>query len=257
MSPLIAVIDNSEAIRKMFTLIARFEGWTISGYSYREVSLAIIQELKPDLIVLDFVQHRIGEGWELLQLLKMEVSTAAIPIIVSTTMPLLPAEMQAYLASRDICVVMKPFDVEDFISVAQQVLAGESALLLSKKRRLPILLAEDNAELSDNFVMVLQMEGYLVNAVPNGQLALDAVRAGRYSVIFLDLNMPVMTGLEFMTAYAQQPGPHIPVVIFSAQANFFPGSLPSFVIGSLDKPYGFNELIEIVSQYALPSEVLN
>lgn len=257
MSPLIAVIDNSEAIRKMFTLIERFEGWTISGYSYREVSLAIIQELKPDLIILDFVQHRIGDGWELLQLLKMEVSTASIPVIISTTMPLLPADMQAYLVSRDICVVRKPFDVEDFISIARQVMAGESALLLSKNRRLPILLAEDNTDLRDNFILVLQLEGYLVTAVANGQLALDAVGQGRYSVIFLDLNMPVMTGLEFMTAYALQPGPHIPVVIFSAQANFFPGSLPPFVIGALDKPYGFNELITLVSQYALPCEVLN
>ena len=252
MSPLIAVIDNSQAIRTMFTLIARFEGWTVSGYSYREVSLDIIQELKPDLIILDFVQHRIGESWELLQLLKMERSTAAIPVIISTTMPLLPAELQAYLASRDICVVMKPFDVEDFISITNQVLAGQSALLLSKNRRLPILLAEDNAELSETFVMILELEGYRVKATPNGQLALDAARQGRYSVIFLDLNMPVMTGLEFMTAYASQPGPHIPVIIFSAQGDFFPGSLPPFVVGSLAKPFTFTDLLAIVSEYALP-----
>jgi CheY-like chemotaxis protein len=255
MSPLIAVIDNSEAIRTMLALIARFEGWTIAGYSYREVSLTTIQELKPDLIILDFIDHRIGEGWKLLQLLKMEQSTAVIPVIISTTMPLLPAEMQAYLASRDISVVMKPFDVEDFISIAKQVMAGESALLLSKNRRLPILLAEDNADLSGTFVAILELEGYLVTAVPNGQLALDAVRQGRYSMIFLDLNMPVMTGLEFMTAYAAQPGPHIPVIIFSAQADFFPGSLPPFVIGHLAKPFAFTDLITIVSEYAMPVEV--
>jgi CheY-like chemotaxis protein len=252
MTPLIAVIDNSAAIRTMFALIARFEGWTIAGYSYREVSLAIIQELKPDLIIVDFIEQRIGEGWELLQLLKMEKSTATIPIIISTTMPMLPPDMQGYLVARGISVVRKPFDVEDFISIVRQVLNGESALLLSKTKQLPILLAEDNAELSENFVLVLQMEGYLVNAVPNGQLALDALRQGRYSLIFLDINMPVMTGLEFMTAYALQPGPHIPVVIFSAQFDFFPGSLPPFVIGHLAKPYGFNELIALVSEYAMP-----
>ena len=252
MSPLIAVIDNSEAIRTMLALIARFEGWTISGYSYREVSLAAIQELKPDLIILDFIEHRVGEGWELLQLLKMEKSTAAIPIIISTTMPMLPPDMQGYLVARGISIVRKPFDVEDFISIVRQVLNGESALLLSRTKRVPILLAEDNAELSENFVLILQLEGYLVNAVPNGQLALDALRQGRYSLIFLDINMPVMTGLEFMTAYALQPGPHIPVVIFSGQFDFFPGSLPPFVIGHLAKPYGFNELIAFVSDYAMP-----
>jgi CheY-like chemotaxis protein len=100
----------------------------------------------------------------------------------------------------------------------------------------------------------MEMEGYLVAAVPNGQLALDAVKQGRYSMIFLDLNMPVMTGQEFVAAYAQQPGPHIPIVIFSAQADFIGDNLPPFVVGRLEKPYSFNDLIKLVSQFALPNE---
>jgi DNA-binding response OmpR family regulator len=108
--------------------------------------------------------------------------------------------------------------------------------------------------LSSTVVTILQLEGYLATTVPDGQLALDALRQGRYSLIFLDINMPVMTGLEFMSAYASQPGPHIPVVIFSAHANFFPGSLPPFVIGSLSKPFGFSELLGFASQYAMPVE---
>ncbi len=253
MSPLIAVIDNSEAIRGMFALIARHEGWTISGYSYAEVSLATLQQLKPDLIIVDFVEHRIGEGWELLQLLKMEESTAAIPIVISTTMPIMPPEIQGYLAARDISVVMKPFPVANFIAIVKQVLNEQSALLLSETRRLPILLAEDNDELSSTFITILQLEGYLATAVPNGQLALDAVRQGRYSLIFLDMNMPVMTGQEFIAAYALEPGPHVPVIIFSAQADFILDTFPAFVIGRLQKPFSFTELLAIVSQYAMPA----
>jgi CheY-like chemotaxis protein len=168
--PLIAVIDNSEAMRVMFALIAQDEGWTISGHSYAEVSLATIQELKPDLIIVDLIEQRIGEGWEFLQLLKMEESTAAIPIVISTTMSVLPLEIQGYLASQDINVIAKPFAVADFIAVVRQALNGKSALLLSTTKRLPILLVEDNAELSDGFITVLQLEGYLVAAVANGQL---------------------------------------------------------------------------------------
>jgi CheY-like chemotaxis protein len=252
MLPLIAVIENSEAMRAMFALIAQGEGWTISGYNYAEMNLATVQQLKPDLIILDLIDQRIGEGWELLQLLKMEESTAAIPIIISTTMSVLPLEIQGYLASRDINVIAKPFAVADFIAIVRQELNGQSALLLSTTKRLPILLVEDNAELSDGFIEVLQLEGYLVAAVPNGQLALDAVRQGRYSLIFLDMNMPVMTGQEFIAAYALEPEPHMPVIIFSAQADFIGGKFPPFVIGRLPKPFGFNELFTFVSQYAVP-----
>jgi CheY-like chemotaxis protein len=251
MSPLIAVIDNNEAIRAMVAFTARPEGWTVSGHSYAEVSLSTIQRLKPDLIIVDFIEQRIGEGWELLQLLKMEASTATIPIIISTTMSVLPSEIQGYLAARDIRVVWKPFAVAHFIAIVRQAL-NEQSTLLSPTKRLPILLVEDNAALSDGFIMVLQLEGYLVTAVPNGQLALDAVRQGQYSLIFLDMNMPVMTGQEFIAAYALEPEPHMPVIIFSAQSDFIMENLPPFVIGRLPKPYGFDELLTFVSQYAVP-----
>jgi CheY-like chemotaxis protein len=252
MSPLIVVVDNSQAIRSVLALIAQSEGWTVSGYSYAEVNLAAIQQLKPVLIILDFVRHRIDEGWELLQRLKMEESTAAVPIVISTTMLVMPPEIQGYLASHDISVVKKPFAVADFVAIVRQALYGNSALLLSMTKRLPILLVEDNIELSSSFITILQLEGYLATTVPNGQLALDAVRQGQYSLIFLDMNMPVMTGQEFIAAYALEPEPHTPIIIFSAQADFIVGDFPPFVIGRLAKPFGFNELITFVSQYAIP-----
>jgi CheY-like chemotaxis protein len=250
MSVLIAVIDNSQTVRSMFALIAQTEGWTVVGYNYAEVNLAAIQQLKPDLIILDFVRHRIDEGWELLQRLKIEESTAAIPIVICTTMLVMPAEIQGYLGSHDITMVKKPFVVADFIAIVRQVLYGNSVLLLSMTKRLPVLLVEDNLELSSSFITILQLEGYLATTVPNGQLALHAVRQGHYSLIFLDMNMPVMTGQEFIAAYALEPEPHTPIVIFSAQADLIVSDFPPFVIGRLPKPFGFNELITFVSQYA-------
>ncbi|MEO8610124.1 MAG: response regulator [Chloroflexota bacterium] len=255
MSPLIVVVDNSQAIRTMLALIAQSEGWTVSGHNYAEINFAVIQQLKPDLIILDFVEQQIGEGWELLQLLKMEESTAVIPIIISTTMPVLPLEMQGYLTSRDIQVIAKPFAVETFITLTRQALDRDSALPLSQIKCLPILLAEDNTELSSDFMMILQLEGYLATSVPNGQLALDAVRQGQYSVVFLDIQMPVMTGLEFIAAYTLEPGPHTPIVIFSGETNLRMETFPAFVMGRLAKPFEIDELLGFVSRYAVP--VLN
>ncbi|MEO8609232.1 MAG: response regulator [Chloroflexota bacterium] len=254
MSPLIVVVDNDEAIRTILNRIAQGEGWTVSNHSYAEINFAVIQHLKPDLIILDFVEH-IGEGWELLQLLKMEESTASVPTIITTTLLALPQEMQGYLAARDIHVVTKPFNIEHFITLARQALDGYGAQSLSQIKHLPILLAEDNAVLSSDFMMILELEGYLATSVPNGQLALDAVRQGQYSMIFLDIQMPVMTGLEFIAAYALEPGPHTPVVIFSAESNLHMETFPAFVMGRLPKPFDIDKLLRFVRQYAVP--VLN
>lgn len=253
MSALIAVIDNDEAVRDIIAPLAHHEGWVVSGYTYAEATLGAIQQLKPELIVLDFGQQEAGEDWQFLQLLKMEESTASIPVIVSAARLLLPLEIEGYLASRDINVLSKPFDGEAFISIARQVLLGQSALLLSTTKRLPILLAEDSDALSNEFMTILQMEGYLAVRVPNGKMALDSVRYGQHSLIFLDIMMPVMTGLEFLAAYALQPGPHTPVVIFSGEADLDDENFPPFVIGRLSKPFRIDELLTIVTKFAQPA----
>ena len=98
----------------------------------------------------------------------------------------------------------------------------------------------------------MQMEGYLTTLVPNGQLALEAVGHRRHSLIIMDIQMPVMTGLEFIAAYALQPGPHTPVVIFSARNDLHLETFPPFVIGRLSKPFVVNELLAFVTQYAVP-----
>ncbi len=252
MSPLIVVIDDDEAVRAMFVLLAQHEDWTVFDYSYAEFDLVTIQKLNPDLIVLDFIKEQIGEGWKFLQLLKMEESTAAIPIVISTPILVLPAEIKGYLASRDIQVISRPFDLEEFIPIIRQIIMRQSLLFLPMTKKLPILLVEDNVDLSSIFMEILEMEGYLATTVPNGQLALDAVRQGRYSLIFLDMDMPVMTGSEFVAVYVREPEPHTPIIVFTAHdVDLY--EFPSFVIGQMPKAFTISELLVFVSKFALPA----
>ncbi|MBC7869769.1 MAG: response regulator, partial [Chitinophagaceae bacterium] len=185
-------------------------------------------------------------------LLKMEESSAAIPILITATSQALPSEMAAYLASRSIRVIPKPVDVKQFTATARQLINRHSDILLVPTKRLPILIVEDSHEVSSGFMMILEMEGYLVMTVPNGQLALDAVKNRQHSLIFLDMQMPVMDGLGFMTAYAEMPAPHTPVIIFSAQRDLPIETFPYFVIGRLPKPFQAKEMLIFVSKYANP-----
>ena len=55
----------------------------------------------------------------------------------------------------------------------------------------------------------------VVGSAPNGELALLAVRAQRPDAIVLDLEMPVMNGLEFLERL-RTGAPRTPVIIFSS-----------------------------------------
>ncbi|MBY0464363.1 MAG: response regulator, partial [Burkholderiales bacterium] len=60
----------------------------------------------------------------------------------------------------------------------------------------PILLVEDNPVNQKLALAVLQKRGYVVKLAANGQEAVDQWRAQRFSAVLMDMQMPVMDGIE-------------------------------------------------------------
>lgn len=59
-----------------------------------------------------------------------------------------------------------------------------------------ILIAEDNLIMQDLLVEQLTVLGREAFAVGNGQDALDRVKADKFSLILMDVGMPIMDGFE-------------------------------------------------------------
>ncbi|CAM3700247.1 PglZ domain-containing protein [Mucilaginibacter galii] len=62
-----------------------------------------------------------------------------------------------------------------------------------------ILWADDEIDLLRPHILFLNEKGYKVKTVTNGSDALEAFRADYYDLVFLDENMPGLTGLETLT----------------------------------------------------------
>src|SRR6202000_1697098 len=67
---------------------------------------------------------------------------------------------------------------------------------LSETFPLSILVAEDNEINQQVILFILQKIGYNHTIVANGQEAVDALVADTYDVVFMDLQMPELDGLE-------------------------------------------------------------
>lgn len=81
-----------------------------------------------------------------------------------------------------------------------------------KKR---ILLIEDEELLSSAFSLILQKDGYEVRVAENGKKALQLIPEYKPDLIFLDLLMPVMGGVDFLKKYKPGDDSHPPVVVIS------------------------------------------
>ena len=66
---------------------------------------------------------------------------------------------------------------------------------------------------------VAESLGFSVIEAENGQEALGRCEIAMPDLILLDWNMPVMTGIEFVTALRGQPGGQGPKVVFCTTEN--------------------------------------
>ncbi len=107
-----------------------------------------------------------------------------------------------------------------------------------------ILLAEDEKELQKAEVTVLQISGYEVDAVNNGKEAVEAVKTNIYDCIILDIMMPVMDGIEALTAI-RASGNVTPVILLTAKSEVDDRitGLDAGADDYLTKPFAMKELL--------------
>jgi two-component system, cell cycle response regulator DivK len=81
-----------------------------------------------------------------------------------------------------------------------------------------VLLAEDSQDTRFMLKRAFEIKGYRVFEAEDGQEALDIVKRFRPSLIVIDLNMPVLDGLETVKNLRQRevPGEQTPIVAITA-----------------------------------------
>ena len=107
-----------------------------------------------------------------------------------------------------------------------------------------LLLAEDEKELSKALCAVLKHNNYSVDAVYNGQDALDYGLCGNYDGIILDIMMPMMSGLDVLKKLREN-GVATPVIFLTAKSEI-EDKITGLDAGAddyLTKPFAMGELL--------------
>ncbi len=107
-----------------------------------------------------------------------------------------------------------------------------------------ILLAEDEKEMSNAIVAVLKHEHYSVDAVYDGQDALDYLETGLYDGAILDIMMPKMDGVSVLKEIRKQ-GMDVPAILLTAKSEIDDKveGLDAGADDYLTKPFAMKELL--------------
>jgi two-component system, OmpR family, phosphate regulon response regulator OmpR len=81
-----------------------------------------------------------------------------------------------------------------------------------------ILIIDDEAALRQTLARILQREGFDVTCAENGEQGLAFLQTNSFDLVFMDIRMPGMPGLDVLERTRSQY-PNLPVVLFTAQPD--------------------------------------
>ncbi|MBP6386170.1 MAG: bifunctional response regulator/alkaline phosphatase family protein [Pseudarcicella sp.] len=107
-----------------------------------------------------------------------------------------------------------------------------------------ILWADDEIDLLKPYILFLEQKGYAITPVNSAVDALDEVQRNKFDLVFLDENMPGMTGLEALPKIKQLK-PNLPVVMItkSEEENIMEEAIGSKIADYLIKPLNPNQIL--------------
>jgi PAS domain S-box-containing protein len=119
---------------------------------------------------------------------------------------------------------------------------------------LRILLVDDAEANRDLVSTLLRSVGLEVELATNGVEAVAAVKASRYDVILMDVQMPVMDGVQATRVIRGLDGPCASAPIVALSANVLPEQVASYreagVDAHLGKPINPGELLQTIARLA-------
>jgi signal transduction histidine kinase/CheY-like chemotaxis protein/ligand-binding sensor domain-containing protein len=256
----ILVVDDN--VNSLAILKNQLEQWKLLPTVVtcaREALQCLAHDPLYDLVLADMQMPEI-DGMQLAQQIRPQYP--AIPIILLSS---LGDERNRFAAELFASVLTKPVkQLSLFNHIVRQLHKdGKQEIpAIPKRNTLPnnfslkfplsILIAEDNPVNQKLAVSVLTKLGYAPQVVPNGWEAVQQLVTNHYDMIFMDVQMPVMDGLE-ATKKIRNENILQPVIV-AMTANAMQGDREICMVAGMDdyisKPIRLEEIIHAIEKWS-------
>jgi excisionase family DNA binding protein len=118
--PIVLIVDDDERLREYVRVNLELEGYTVHEAGSAEEGMKVLDELRPDLVLLDVMMPKV-DGWEMLQLMHERHGVGSIPVVMfSGKVDEAVADEAAERGAQGF--IGKPFDPQELITQTKQLL---------------------------------------------------------------------------------------------------------------------------------------
>jgi two-component system sensor histidine kinase RpfC len=161
----------------------------------------------------------------------LAVDPAEVPSLILLTDAAQQGMVATSLRGRFVTAIAAPTDTNQLaaalrIAARENVIAEDERENLGAKaradgRRYKVLIADDNRTNQKVIAKILERAGHESVVVDNGERALDALTGHEFDLVLMDVNMPVMNGIEATKLYrfASLGRARVPIIALTADAT--------------------------------------
>ncbi len=259
----IQIVDDNAAQRRVLEQALGRLGMRIVSAASASQAIERLMECASSgdacaLALVDF-DMPVATGRSLLECVRARRMPLAVVMMVNST-----AQREGATLCRDFDVealLVKPFAPEELRATIARVLEQRELQGVrvqqradAGKQRLKVLVAEDNTVNQMVMQRLLHKRGHEVTIASSGRAALEAFESQRFDLIFMDVQMPELDGLEATRAIRQREAApkRIPIVALTAHAMSGDRErcLAAGMDGYMTKPVNPTELDEVLERYA-------
>ena len=188
----ILVIDDDVSVVDFLERTLGQDGYEVESITHGDDGLKKAREIMPDIILLDVLIPDVS-GWSILAQLKKDPDVAHIPVI-----------MHSALDDRSTAFALGASDYL-FKPASRNTLSETVLRNLRRQEGDNILIIDDDVDARCLMRMVFENEGWDVVEEIDGDIGLKRIKEKHPSAIILDVNMPRLSGDEFLDQLEKIP----------------------------------------------------
>ncbi len=113
----ILILDDDQDMLQMLQDVLSGEGHLVSGYSYTDNIFKLIEQVRPDLLIVDYLINGLNGG-EICSAVKRNPITASLPVMILTGYDRVIKSLGDYSANR---IIYKPFDLKMLLNAVREL----------------------------------------------------------------------------------------------------------------------------------------
>jgi two-component system response regulator HydG len=232
----ILIVDDDMGICETLSDIMEVKGYdaaiALDGYE----AIQKVKEVAFDVILMDIKMPGINGVETFKEIKRVRPETAVVMMTAYAVEDLIGEALREGAYG----VLYKPFEMERMIGLLEGIKGGGF-----------VLVVDDDPNTCTTFKYVLEAKGYQVGTALSGEEAIELARESEYDMIFIDMKLPTMNGLQTYLAI-REVNPQVVAVMMTAyrreMGDLVEEALNKDAYTCLYKPFDVDQMIKLVGE---------